>query len=116
MTLWITARQAHLSMGILQARILEWVTISFFRGSSLTTDHSNPGIEPVSPVSPALQADSICAEPSGKPQEDLRRSAKPEGQGQKDTLFLGFQEGKLGGRKISGRKRKGVCNILKRKK
>ena len=32
---------------ILQARILEWLAISFFRGSS------NPGIKPTSPVSPA---------------------------------------------------------------
>ena len=36
--------------GILQARILEWVTIPFSRGSS------RPGIEP---GSPALQADSL---------------------------------------------------------
>ena len=36
--------------GILQARILVWVAISFFRGSS------NPGIKP---ESPALQADSL---------------------------------------------------------
>ena len=35
--------------GILQARILEWVAISYSRGSS------DPGIESVSPVSPALQ-------------------------------------------------------------
>ena len=36
--------------GILQARILEWVAISFSKGSS------QPGIES---VSPALQADSL---------------------------------------------------------
>ena len=35
-----------------QARILEWVAISFSRGSSLP----NPGIKP---VSPALQTDSL---------------------------------------------------------
>ena len=40
--------------GILQARILEWVAIPF----------SIPGIEP---GSPALQADSLPSEPSGKP-------------------------------------------------
>ena len=28
------AHQAHLSIGILQAKILEWVAISFSRGSS----------------------------------------------------------------------------------
>ena len=33
-TLWTVAHQASLSMGILQARILEWVTISISRGSS----------------------------------------------------------------------------------
>ena len=40
--------------GILQARILEWVAISFSRGSS------RPGIEP---RSPALQADALTSEP-----------------------------------------------------
>ena len=30
-------------------------------------DLPDPGIKPVSPVSPALQADSLLAEPSGKP-------------------------------------------------
>ena len=43
---------------ILQARILEWVAVSFSRGSS------NPGIKPRSPT---LQADSLPAEPQGKP-------------------------------------------------
>ena len=43
--------------GILQARILEWVAISF------SGDLPNPGIEP---GSPALQADSL-SEPPGKP-------------------------------------------------
>ena len=33
-TLWTIARQAPLSMGILQARILEWVSMSSSRGSS----------------------------------------------------------------------------------
>ena len=44
--------------GILQARILEWVAISFSR------DLPNPGIEP---RSPALQADALSSEPPGKP-------------------------------------------------
>ena len=43
--------------GILQARILEWVAIPFFRRSS------QPGIEPRSPT---LQVDSLPAEPPGK--------------------------------------------------
>ena len=33
-TLWIVAPQAALSMGILQARILEWVAMPSSRGSS----------------------------------------------------------------------------------
>ena len=44
--------------GILQARILEWATFPFSKGSP------NPGIKP---RSPALQADSLPAEPPGKP-------------------------------------------------
>ena len=40
--------------GIFQARVLEWVAISFSRGSS-------------SPRSPALQADTLTSEPPGKP-------------------------------------------------
>ena len=46
---------------ILQARILEWVAISFSR------DLPNPGIKPSSSVSPALQVDSLPTEPPGKP-------------------------------------------------
>ena len=44
--------------GILQARILAWVAFPFSRGSS------HPRIEPRSPT---LQADSLPAEPPGKP-------------------------------------------------
>ena len=44
--------------GILQARILEWVAISF------PGDLCNPGIES---SSPALQADALTSEPAGKP-------------------------------------------------
>ena len=56
--------------GILQARILEWVAMSFSRGSS------HPGIQPRSPT---LQADFLLSEPSGKPRDlylkntDLKR-------------------------------------------
>ena len=45
--------------GIFQARILEWVAISFSRRSP------NPETEP---GSPALQADSLLSEPPGKPE------------------------------------------------
>ena len=44
--------------GIFQARILEWVGISFSRGSS------DPGIES---ASPALAGRVFTAEPPGKP-------------------------------------------------
>ena len=44
--------------GLLQARILEWVAFPLSRGSSY------PGIET---MTPALQADSLPAEPQGKP-------------------------------------------------
>ena len=48
--------------GLLQGRILEWVTIPFSRGS-------NPGMEHGSPT---LQADSLQSEPLGKPNLRLR--------------------------------------------
>ena len=52
--------------GIFQARILEWGAIFSSR------DLPNPGIKPMSPVSPALQADSLPAEPWGKPSQPWR--------------------------------------------
>ena len=51
----LSGSSAH---GILQARILEWVAISFSRGSSQLR---------IQPVSPALQADSLSPEPPVKP-------------------------------------------------
>ena len=50
-TPWTVAHQAPPSIGIVQARVLEWVAIAFSRG-----DLPNPGIEP---GSPALQADAF---------------------------------------------------------
>ena len=47
-TLWTIARQALLSVAILQARMLEWVAMPS------SWDLPNPGIEPVSLMSPAL--------------------------------------------------------------
>ena len=47
-----------LSMGILQARILEWVAMPSSRGSSNTK---------IEPRSPTLQEDSLLSEPWGKP-------------------------------------------------
>ena len=46
--------------GILQARTLEWVAISSSRGAS------RHGMEPGSPVSPALASSFFTAEPPGK--------------------------------------------------
>ena len=37
-TLWTVVHQAPLSMGILQARIVEWVALTSFRGSSQPCD------------------------------------------------------------------------------
>ena len=53
-TPWTVARQAPLSMGILQAGILEWVATPSSR------DLPNPGIKPRSPT---LQVDSLPSEP-----------------------------------------------------
>ena len=39
--------------GILQTKTLDWIAMPFSR------DLPDPGIEPASPVSPALQADSL---------------------------------------------------------
>ena len=64
---WVKVTQSCLTLcdpmdftvhGILQARILEWVTFPFSK------DLPKPGIEP---RSPALQTDSLPAEPQGKP-------------------------------------------------
>ena len=57
-TPWTAALQVPLSMGILQARILEWVAMPSSRGSF------QPRIEPRFPT---LQADSLQTEPPGKP-------------------------------------------------
>ena len=56
MTPCTAARQAPLSMGIPQARILGWVGMPSSRGSS-------------PPRSPALQVDSLPSEPPGEAQE-----------------------------------------------
>ena len=45
-------------LGISQARILEWVAISFSKRSSYL------GIKPMSPVSSALQVDSLPLSPT----------------------------------------------------
>ena len=60
--LWLTLcnpMQVSLSMGLFQARILEWVAISFSR------DLPDPGIKP---GFPALQAEALSSESPGKPE------------------------------------------------
>ena len=57
-TSWTIAHQAPLSMGILQARILEWVAMP-----------PSKEILPIqgSPRSPTLKVDSLLSEPPGQP-------------------------------------------------
>ena len=57
---WTVARQAPLSMGILQARILEWVAVPSSRGLPNRVTE---------PRSPSLQ-DSLPSEPPGKPENE----------------------------------------------
>ena len=54
---WTAARQAPLSTGILQVRILEWIAMRSSKGSSQPRDQTR---------SPALQADSLLSESPGK--------------------------------------------------
>ena len=54
--------------GIAQARILEWVAFPFSRGSSQPRDRTYVS------TSPALQVDTLPAEPQGKPDESESRS------------------------------------------
>ena len=50
----------YIVRGILQARVLEWVAFPFFRGSFQSR---------IEPRSPTLRADSLPAEPQGKPRK-----------------------------------------------
>ena len=55
LTPWTVARQAPLSMGILQPRILEWVVISFSRESSRPRTLRTDCLPPELPGKPILQ-------------------------------------------------------------
>ena len=55
---WTVAHHAPLSMGILQARILEWVAIPSFRGSSQPRDQTQVS---------RIAGDSLPSEPPWKP-------------------------------------------------
>ena len=59
-TPWTGALQTPLSVGVFQARILEWAAISSSRGLP------DLGIKRMPLLSPTLQVDSLPAEPSGK--------------------------------------------------
>ena len=61
-TRWTVANQAPLSIRFSEERILEWVAISS------PGDLPYPGIEPVSPASPALAGGFLPLELPGKPQ------------------------------------------------
>ena len=60
-TPWTIAHQASPSMGFLRQEY--WSGLPFPPPGDL----SDTGIEPMSPVFPTLQADSLLLEPSGKP-------------------------------------------------
>ena len=60
---WTVARQAPLSMGFFQQEY--WSGLPFPPPGAL----SNPGIEPTSPVSPALAGGCFTTDPQGKPSE-----------------------------------------------
>ena len=66
-TPWIVDCQAPLSMEISRQEC--WIGLP----CPLPKDLPNPGIELTSPVSPALQADSLPAEPSRKPGQEHRK-------------------------------------------
>ena len=59
---WTIALQALLSMGIFRQEY--WSGFPYLPPG----DRPNPEIKPESPVSPALQVDSLPSETSGKPQ------------------------------------------------
>ena len=62
-TLWTVACQAPLSMGILQARILEWVAMPFSRGSSWPRDKT------CGSCGSSIAGRFFSTEPLGKPSD-----------------------------------------------
>ena len=65
-TAWTVVRQAPLSMGIPQARILEWISTSSSKVSSQPRDQTCIS------VAPALQADSLPLSHQGSPANELK--------------------------------------------
>ena len=72
--------------GILQARILEWVTIPSSRGSSW------PGMEAGSPT---LRADSLPSEPPGKPNMATLNNKWNHKFGQENAYLLNKVKGNI---------------------
>ena len=76
LTLWhpvdYTAHQAPLSMGLSQARIPEWVAISYSRGSSWPRDRTPP------PLSTALAGGFFSTESPGKLADRIRTAGFSE--------------------------------------
>ena len=70
MTLPTVTHQAPLSMGFPQQEY--WSRLPFPPAGHLP----DPGIEPQSPASSILQADSLSSEPPGKPEIMVRNSLK----------------------------------------
>ena len=62
-TLWTVAHQVPLFMGF--SRQEYWSRLPF----PSTGDHSNPGIESMSPAAPALTGRFFTSEPPGKPRD-----------------------------------------------
>ena len=75
-TPWTVAHQFPLSMGILQAGMLEWVAMHSSRGSSQPRDRTS---------SPALQADFFTSECQGSPRI-LEWVGMPRSHGKKKFL------------------------------
>ena len=94
LTLWTVARQAPLSMGILQARILEWVAIPFSRGSSRYRDQTR-----VSCVSCTAMP---SAGPAGPRPIGLAREVREETQGHLQSEPDPCEDGKAAGPQIQG--------------
>ena len=72
--------------GILKARVLEWASIPFSRGSS------QPRVEL---GSPALQVDSLPSEPPGKNKKLLREGKQEisEGRETRNSIYLDYSSG-----------------------
>ena len=86
--------------GIFQARVLEWVPISFSK------DVLDPGIQVGSAT---LQEDALPSEPTGKPENPMNSMKKQKGMTLKDLLprLAGAQHAKEKSGEIAPERRKG---------